>query len=66
MFVNSNAGRIEIVDIDEDSKQVAETSEDNWDAGDEVILADWDEYGCKWTATKHIEGYQNENNRRAN
>lgn len=55
---NTTAGKVTIIDIDPTSVQIAHFDGDNFKTGDQIILADWDGYGWKWVATKHIEGYQ--------
>lgn len=55
MYLETNVGIVQILDIDESSRKIAEQPGDNWDAGEEVILAEVEGYGYKWVATKHIK-----------
>lgn len=55
--IQTNAGEIELVQIDEDSRQIAEedSKDGQWQKGDEVVLADRDGYGWSWVPTKAIQ-----------
>jgi len=60
MFVDTSTGRISILDIDESSRQIADHDGDNYCEGDEVVLAQWEDFGPHWTATKYIKNESNE------
>jgi hypothetical protein len=52
MFVNSNVGKIDILEVDSSTIQTATETTSDWQAGDKIILAclegnDWNSFPVK-------------------
>lgn len=55
MWIQTNAGKLTILQLDESTRQIADSDADEWFAGDEVIQAELDGYDWKWIPTKAID-----------